>query len=68
MQILAAQLIRILVGFNNAAEDVYLSFEGDDNHPILRARLQNVDGNWIEADVNLAERVGNSNGEFSFDG
>ncbi|KAF2014478.1 CVNH domain-containing protein [Aaosphaeria arxii CBS 175.79] len=54
-------------GFNDTAEDVHLSFEGDDNWPILRARLQNEDGDFVDADVNLAERIGNNNGEFTFE-
>ena len=34
--------------------------------PILRASLGNVAGEYVEADINLAERIGNDNGNFSF--
>ncbi|KAF6818380.1 cyanovirin-n family protein [Colletotrichum plurivorum] len=53
-------------GFADSAEDIHFSLEGDDNVPILRARLFNVEGEAIDADVNLAERIGNDNGNFSF--
>ncbi|KAL0933835.1 cyanovirin-n family protein [Colletotrichum truncatum] len=52
-------------GFADSAEDIHFSLEGD-NVPILRARLFNVDGEAVDADVNLAERIGNDNGNFSF--
>ncbi|WYZ35917.1 hypothetical protein EsH8_X_000564 [Colletotrichum jinshuiense] len=52
-------------GFANSAEDIRFEFEGD-GQPILRARLFNIEGEAIDADVNLAERIGNDNGHFSF--
>lgn len=36
--------------------------EGDDNVPVLRAYLNPVDGDPVEANVNLAECIGNDNG------
>jgi hypothetical protein len=36
--------------------------------PVLRAQLQDREGNWIHRDVNLAERIENRNGAFYFDG
>ncbi|GJC88971.1 cyanovirin-N [Colletotrichum liriopes] len=53
-------------GFANSAEDIHFSLEGDDNVPILRARLFNVEGEAIDADVNLSERIGNNDGNFTF--
>jgi hypothetical protein len=32
--------------------------------PVLRALLKNEDEELVEADVNLAERIGNDNGSF----
>lgn len=34
----------------------------DDNH-ILRARLSNEDGNFVDAEIDLDQFIGNSNGE-----
>ncbi|OHW97947.1 CVNH domain-containing protein [Colletotrichum incanum] len=53
-------------GFADSAEDIHFSLEGDDNVPILRARLFNVEGEAIDADVNLSERIGNNDGNFTF--
>ncbi|TDZ34327.1 Cyanovirin-N-like protein [Colletotrichum trifolii] len=53
-------------GFSNSAEDIHFTLEGDDNVPILRARLFNLEGEAVDADVNLSERVGNDNGNFVF--
>ncbi|TKW54245.1 Cyanovirin-N -like protein [Colletotrichum tanaceti] len=53
-------------GFADSAEDIHFELEGDDNVPILRARLFNVEGEAIDADVNLSERIGNNDGNFTF--
>jgi hypothetical protein len=53
-------------GFADSAEDISFEMEGD-GEPILRARLYNMDGELVECDINLAERLGNANGEFTFD-
>jgi hypothetical protein len=34
--------------------------------PILRAELQDNEGNWIARDIDLAERIGNNDGQFLF--
>ncbi|CAG7962333.1 unnamed protein product [Penicillium nalgiovense] len=52
--------------FHSSAEDVSLEREGDDDVPILRARLHDVEGELQDADINLAERIGNDNGELVF--
>ncbi|OLN97900.1 Cyanovirin-N-like protein [Colletotrichum chlorophyti] len=52
-------------GFANSAEDISFDFEGD-GVPILRARLFNLEGEAVDSDVNLAERIGNNDGNFSF--
>ncbi|KAL2139448.1 hypothetical protein VTI28DRAFT_5141 [Corynascus sepedonium] len=54
------------VNFDDSAEEVTLSLEGDDSVPVLRATLLDVEGNRVMADINLAERIGNENGEFVF--
>ncbi|KAM0278278.1 hypothetical protein ACHAQH_005291 [Verticillium albo-atrum] len=55
-------------GFANSAEDISFELEGDHGVPILRARLYNVEGEAVDADINLAERLHNNDGAFSFDG
>ncbi|KAJ5398223.1 hypothetical protein N7509_006336 [Penicillium cosmopolitanum] len=54
--------------FFDSAEEVELHREGedDDEIPVLRARLGTVDGEQVDADVNLAERIGNDNGTLIF--
>ena len=51
--------------FNESATNVELSLEGS-GIPVLRANLFNVDGEEIEADINLAERISNEDGELVF--
>lgn len=53
-------------GFADSAEEISFELEGDDSVPVLRAQLFNVDGELVEADVNLAERINNDNGAFTF--
>ncbi|OAL02816.1 Cyanovirin-N [Phaeosphaeriaceae sp. SRC1lsM3a] len=53
-------------GFSNSAENIYFSIEGDGEVPVLRATLLDVEGNGQERDLNLAERIGNNDGEFSY--
>lgn len=53
-------------GFADSAEDVSFDFENDE--PILRAKLYNVDGELVDGVLNLGERIGNADGEFAFDG
>ncbi|KAI1336122.1 Cyanovirin-N [Xylariaceae sp. FL0016] len=38
----------------------------EDGH-ILRARLQKVDGEWVDAEINLNDHIGNENGRFAWD-
>lgn len=52
--------------FSDSAQDVELSTEGDDSVPVLRAKLGNLDGEEIDADINLAERITNDNGILGF--
>ncbi|KAL5335990.1 Cyanovirin-N, partial [Aspergillus crustosus] len=52
--------------FSGSAEDISFDLEGDDGVPILRARLTNSDSDEVDADINLAERIGNNNGSFHF--
>ena len=53
-------------GFSDSAGEISFSLEGDEAVPVLRAFLSNVDGELVPADVNLAERIHNNNGEFYF--
>lgn len=55
------------VNFADSAEDIEFELEGDDGVPILRAKLANSEGELSDADVNLAERIANANGEFHFE-
>ncbi|KAM0435854.1 hypothetical protein ACHAPT_002745 [Fusarium lateritium] len=52
--------------FSHSASDIELSIEGDDNVPVLRAKLGNGDGEEFDANVNLAERIGNDGGNLVF--
>lgn len=53
-------------GYADSSERGWLSIEGD-NQPILRAALFDGDGNLVEnVDINLAERIGNNDGQFYF--
>ena len=53
-------------GFSQTAENIHFSIEGGDSVPVLRARLQNLEGDFVDADLNLAERFSNENGRFVF--
>ncbi|RYP82889.1 hypothetical protein DL770_005496 [Monosporascus sp. CRB-9-2] len=53
-------------GFSQTAEGIHFSIEGGGNVPVLRARLQNLEGEFVDADLNLAERFANENGRFVF--
>lgn len=54
-------------GFSDSAENIELSLEGDDNVPVLRCDLRNIEGELVATDKNLGERIGNNNGEFVFE-
>ena len=56
----------VLLGFAESAEEIHLSLESEENLPILRAQLRNSEGELVEANINLSERIGNNNGEFAF--
>lgn len=55
-----------LTDFSDSAENVYFTVEGDAQVPILRARLRGANDQSSDADVNLAERIGNDNGNLYF--
>lgn len=52
--------------FQGSASDISFELEGDDEVPVLRAKLANLEGEEIEANINLAERIGNDNGKLVF--
>ncbi|KAG7284611.1 hypothetical protein NEMBOFW57_009216 [Staphylotrichum longicolle] len=54
------------VNFSESAEEISFAIEGD-GVPILRAGLRNVEGELVYRDINLAERIGNNDGNFQFD-
>jgi len=54
--------------FSHSAQNITFSIEGDDNCPILRAELANVEGEYQHRDINLSERIGNSDGQLVFHG
>jgi hypothetical protein len=43
--------------FHYSAEDIRV----DDGH-MLRARLQNGNGDWVDSEIDLNEHLGNDNG------
>ncbi|KAK0390176.1 hypothetical protein NLU13_3748 [Sarocladium strictum] len=55
-------------GENFALSAEEISFEIEEDQPILRAQLYNVDGELIDCVLNLTERIGNNDGEFVFEG
>ena len=50
----------------NPDEPITCNLEGDDQVPVLRACLQDLDGNYHWRDINLGERIFNQDGEFCF--
>ncbi|KAI9038363.1 CVNH domain-containing protein [Aspergillus affinis] len=52
--------------FSETAEDVEFAIEGDGEVPVLRATLNNAEGEPVTADINLGERIVNDNGAFVF--
>ncbi|KAJ6437945.1 small acidic protein family domain-containing protein [Purpureocillium lavendulum] len=56
----------VLVAFSGA-EEIDFNMEGENGDvPVLRAQLYDVDGNLVDADINLDERVANDNGNLIF--
>jgi hypothetical protein len=51
--------------FSESAEEIQFNLEGD-GVPILRALLKNREGELTPADINLSERLDNSDGHFAF--
>lgn len=51
------------MSFHLSAEDIRV----EDNH-ILRARLRKEDGEWVDAEMDLNEYIGNENGMIHWDG
>ncbi|EAQ87096.1 hypothetical protein CHGG_03715 [Chaetomium globosum CBS 148.51] len=54
------------VNFSESAQDIHFSVEGTDAAPVLRAILLNMEGEGVERDINLGERIGNNDGSFEF--
>ncbi|KAH8766626.1 Cyanovirin-N [Diaporthe sp. PMI_573] len=52
--------------FAETAEDIRFHIEGD-NQPILRARLQSMEGDYEDRDINLTERIMNRDGCLCFE-
>lgn len=55
------------VDFSQSAENISFAIEGGDSVPVLRASLRTIDGELVDRDINLAERIGNDNGSFVFE-
>jgi hypothetical protein len=53
------------VNFSESAEEIRFELEGG-GEPILRAVLKNREGESVGADINLAERIDNQDGNFVF--
>lgn len=54
------------MNFSESAQEIHFSVEGDDAVPVLRATLTNMEGQGIQRDINLGERIQNNNGSFEF--
>ena len=52
--------------FSGSASDITFDMEGDGSVPVLRAHLNPYEGDPVEADVNLAECIGNDCGTLVF--
>ncbi|KAE8335811.1 hypothetical protein BDV24DRAFT_143120 [Aspergillus arachidicola] len=52
--------------FSQTADNVHFAIEGDGEVPVLRAALLNGEGESVNSDVNLSERINNDNGVFVF--
>ncbi|PNY23701.1 Cyanovirin-N [Tolypocladium capitatum] len=52
--------------FSRSAHDVTFSIEGGGQVPVLRVFLRSNNGNEFSRDVNLAERIRNDNGNFTY--
>lgn len=50
--------------FTTTAEDIRLEMRG--GNPILLARLKTHNGEWKESEINLAERIINTDGKLEF--
>lgn len=50
------------MSFHLSAEDIRI----EDNH-ILKARLRNENGDWVDAEIDLNQHLGNQDGEFTSD-
>ncbi|KAL8377944.1 hypothetical protein RB595_008569 [Gaeumannomyces hyphopodioides] len=50
----------------NPDEPITCNLEGGDQVPVLRACLQDANGEYHWRDINLGERICNNGGEFSF--
>lgn len=54
------------IGFSDSAEEIWFSVEGDGPVGILRAKLRTQDGELVDRDLNLSERLGNNDGNFNW--
>ncbi|ROV95825.1 hypothetical protein VSDG_05173 [Cytospora chrysosperma] len=52
--------------FSETARDIRFNIEGE-NQPILRASLEQVNGEWHDRDINLTERIMNRDGQLVFE-
>jgi hypothetical protein len=55
-------------GFSGSAQNIEFNIEGNGSVPVLRASLFDGEGNTQERDINLGERIGNNDGNFSYSG
>lgn len=55
-----------LVDFSESSEDISFGLEGDDEVPVLRATINNEDGEQTSSDINLSEYIANNCGEFEY--
>lgn len=54
------------IGFSGSAQDISFTIEGSEAVPVLRAALDDGNGNHVPRDINLGERLQNDNGQLVF--
>lgn len=61
-----SQVTNEATDFTETARDIRFHIEGE-TQPILRAQLEQVNGEWHDRDLNLTERIMNRDGNLVFE-
>ncbi|KAM0425870.1 hypothetical protein ACHAPT_008808 [Fusarium lateritium] len=54
--------------FTESADGIFFGLEGDEGLPVLRATINNEDGEQTSADIDLSEYISNNGGVFEYVG